>query len=130
MNVPQIPGCDGMTDWFGSWPSFHDAEILDLYLNRSGKSWVRIHVWIMTDKVDKGGYYVHERDAVVTFTMEDITDVALADFSGQNVIAGLDVARLENGYRLDLHPCYGLAGTIDARRLSVAVSPGKPPETR
>lgn len=48
-----IPGGAELLAWFGYVPSFHDAEIIDLHLNRHGPSTLRIHVWEMTGKVDE-----------------------------------------------------------------------------
>jgi hypothetical protein len=39
----EFPGTDKIIQWFGQWPSFHDAEILELHLNRTGESWIKIH---------------------------------------------------------------------------------------
>jgi len=62
----------------------------------------------------------------VTFKFENVTNLNLADFSSQNVIFGLNLERRETGYRLELSPCYGLAGYLEAERISVTVAPGKP----
>jgi hypothetical protein len=67
---------------------------------------------------------------MVDFVLEDVTDIELYDFSNQNVINSLRVetATDQNGdnvYRLILAPCYGLAGRIDAKSLSLQLSPGK-----
>ena len=115
-----------MAPWFGSWPSFHDAEILELHLHRTGRSWIKIHVWNMTDQIDGKGHYVLDKHAVVTFTLEGVTGLQVDGFSSQNVIAGLEVERLVRGFRITLHPCYGLAGTLEAAQVTVDVTPGKP----
>jgi hypothetical protein len=36
--VPDIPGADDVVKWFGYWPTFHDAQILSITLNRSGEA--------------------------------------------------------------------------------------------
>ncbi len=40
MGVPthKIAGAERVLDIFGAWPSFHDAEVLSLRLDRSGLS--------------------------------------------------------------------------------------------
>ena len=117
-----IPGSDAVTQWFGRWPSFHDAEIVSLFLARSGESVLRVYP------------YDPEHPATVEFILENVTDVELNDFSGQNVIFGLAVQRAtgQNGesvYRITLDPCYGLSGRIDAKSLRVELSPGKSPDS-
>jgi hypothetical protein len=37
----EIPGTAEFIKWFGYWPSFHDTEVLDLKLCRSGPSTIR-----------------------------------------------------------------------------------------
>ena len=124
--IPDVPGADAFAAWFGHWPSFHDAEILELHLSRDSASWLKMHTWLMTGQVGADGYYVLDKHAVVTFHMEEVTDLELAGFSGQNVIFGVEVTRTENGYRLALDPCFGLFGYLEAERMSIALSPGQP----
>lgn len=110
----QIPGSDSIHAWFGYWPDFHDAEILELHLNRTGLSWIKIYAWTMTNKT-----------AVVTFFFEKLSDVELSDFSQQNVISGLTISRSDNEIRLTMSPCYGLSGFLQGIVTKVELSPGK-----
>lgn len=110
--LPKIPGGEEVISWYGKWPSFHDAEILELHLQRTGRSWIKI-------------YNVWNKYGVVTFNMETVTDLELADFSQQNVIGGLELEESPKGIRLTMIPCYGLAGYFVAERMSVELSPGK-----
>src|SRR2546426_1097665 len=95
-SIPDLPGAGSLVAWFGEWPSFHDAEILVLHLDREGVSSLKIHVWLATDKsYELGGQGLYRRDkhAIVTFQLEEIVDLELVDFSSQNVIAGLSAER-------------------------------------
>ncbi|WP_249406579.1 Imm50 family immunity protein [Rhizobium sp. CFBP 13726] len=89
MNYSSLVGGDELLAWFGQPPTFHDAEIVSLSLNRSGVSELKVHGWIMTDEVDPRGYIVLDKHAVVTFKFTGIMDLQLDGFSSQNVIAGL-----------------------------------------
>ena len=116
-----LTGAEAVRQWFGSWPDFHDAEVISLSLARKGQSVLRVYP-----------YYPH-KPAVVDFIFENVTDIELQDFSGQNVIMslGIETATDQNGdkvYRLVLGPCYGLAGRIDAKSLRVELSPGTSPD--
>jgi hypothetical protein len=108
-SFPDIPGTDKLLQWFAGDPSFHDGEVLELHLDRSGTSWVRI----MTTY----------KPAIVTFSLEDITDLELADFSCQNVISGLALEKRDGVFRLTMGPCYGIAGFIEAKGISVDLAP-------
>lgn len=118
-NIDEIlDGTEAVVQWFGSWPSFHDAEIIYLKLARCGESVLRIYP------------YYPEKPAAVDFFLEEVTDLELADFSGQNVISSLDLEIVidqtkEKAVRLTLGPCYGLAGRIDARHVRIELVPGK-----
>jgi hypothetical protein len=119
-----IPGAAQLHAWFGYWPSFHDAEIVSLVLNRNGLSSLRLHTWHTTSQVDDRGCYIKEKHVVVSFHMEEILALALNNFSQQNVIFGLEIIEDNRGYRLILDPCYGLAGSISVRALSIELEPG------
>jgi hypothetical protein len=74
-----LHGSDAIMQWFGGWPSFHDAEIIGMNLARAGQSVLRVYP------------YYPDKPATVDFIFEEITDVELADFSGQNVISSLGI---------------------------------------
>jgi hypothetical protein len=124
--IHDLPGAQALIEWFGRRPSFHDAEVLSLSLDRTGTSCIRLHTWDLTGEVDAKGYYVHRNHVVVSFLLDDIRDLELAGFSHQNVIFSLSVARLQDGFHLCLDPCYELAGTLNARTIRVEFEPGMP----
>ena len=134
--LSEIPGGPELIAWFGHAPTFHDAEILELFLNRDGESTLRIHAWRMTDQVNEKNEFISDKHAIVTFKLHGISALQLDGFSSQNVIFGLQLRRLGSatapahadepgGYELTLEPCYGLHGVICAARLSVTVASGE-----
>lgn len=118
---PDVPGADDVVRWFGQWPSFHDAEILSVRIERGGRSVIRIHAWNPGTEKDAKGRFIREREAIVVFEFAGIKDVHLEgeDADRQNVISGLTVEKVQEGYRLGLGPCYGLAGEIVVAELTV-----------
>ena len=72
------------------------------------------------------GHLRTDKHAVVTFELKDISDLELFDFSRQNVLASLEVARDGKAVHILLHPSYGLGGRIDAGQVVVSLTPGKP----
>jgi hypothetical protein len=123
-----IEGVKNLRDWFGYWPSFHDAEVSLLHLNRSDASTLAVHTWEMTKEVDEKGFYVLAKHVVVEFVMKEVVGLSLNGFNHQNVVFGLAIERVDSGYRLTLEDCYGVAGTIDASDISIRLIPGKPRE--
>jgi hypothetical protein len=129
MNAPEreffenVAGAGELKAWFGYWPTFHDAEVLSLLLDRNGASSLRIHTWHRTNQVDGGGNYVRTKHRVVSFILESVTDCDLGAFNHQNVLNSLTVEREPEGYKLSLGPSFGLNGTITAERLKIELEP-------
>jgi len=119
--LAELPGSDKLREWFGYVPDFHDGEIIGLSLARSGPSILRVYP------------YDPKKPAVVDFIFDEITDLSLEDFSQQNVVSLLTAKRVATksfGHviRVTLGPCYGIAGTIEAKRVRIEVVPGKSPD--
>ena len=77
-------------------------------------------------EVDEKGHYVLAKHIVVEFIFESVSGLSLNGFNKQNVVFGLDIEKTDSGLRLTLDDCYGLAGSIDAERMSLRITPGKP----
>ncbi|MDP2997046.1 MAG: Imm50 family immunity protein [Bryobacterales bacterium] len=121
----QIPGyAELAVFWGGAFPSFHDSEILSLHLDRTGASHICIRLvgrrphTGMTEPVAEG-------DTIVTFLLVAIDDLELHGFSVQNVISELTLSKTESGIRLELWPCYGLAGWLDAEHVRIEFNPDR-----
>jgi len=121
--LDDIPGATELFSWFGYWPSFHDAEIVSLTLNRIGVSTLQVYAYHMTNELDDRGYYVLEKHVHVNFRMEEIFSLELFDFNLQNVIFGLILSRVEEGFEIKLDPCSGMSGTVASKRLSIDFHP-------
>jgi hypothetical protein len=125
----EIPGATEIIAWFGYWPSFHDAEVLGMELHRDGNSTIRIHTWEMTDQVNGQGVFVCIKHAIVSFVLEQVTNLHLDSFNKQNVISGLLLKQTGEGYELTLGGCYGIEGTIVADRVRIELQPGTPADS-
>jgi hypothetical protein len=125
-----IPGFGELVEWCTGWPSFHDAEIVRVDLNRRAPSRLVVHV--LGGPRPKFGPRANTKDSVppddvvVTFVLEEIEDLELNDFSHQNVLFGLRLEQEASGFQITLDPCYGLAGKITALKVSIEFTPGKP----
>jgi hypothetical protein len=121
-----LPGANALIERFGRWPSFHDAEVVSLSLNRTGASTLTIHIFRMKSEVDARGHYVCDLHTLVTFSFGEILGINLADFNHQNVISGLEIDRTGAGFEVMLHACYGLAGSIRTSSISIGFADGLP----
>jgi hypothetical protein len=116
-----VVGAAELKAWFGYWPTFHDAEVLSLALQRKGASRLRVHTWHMTNQVDECGYYV--MTVVVSFILENVADCEPGAFNHQNVLNSPRLEREPEGFKVILDPCYGLNGSVTAERRSIEPEP-------
>ena len=133
IEVPDIPGAVDVVAWFGYWPSFHDAEVLSITLDRLNASRVVVYTFESTPEVDALGSYVLAKHALVTFFLEGfpqdrwgITNTRLDFFNHQNVLSSASVNKKPGGYELVLEGCFGVDGSISAEHIRVELAPGMP----
>ena len=136
-DTPAINGVELLVDRFGSWPSFHDAEVLWIRLDRRNGFKVQgptvemlLHVFEMTSEITEDGYYRLKNHSQVHFRFEHVTELQIADFNHQNAIFGLTIVD-ETGtgwenkhYKVTFDSLYGVSGTFNCIRPEiVSVSP-------
>ncbi|MCO6512675.1 MAG: hypothetical protein J5I65_17975 [Aridibacter famidurans] len=129
-----IIGHEKVTEAFGRWPSFHDAEILRVLLERGehGKNDASstsvelvLRAWTIKNDLTGTGPYDQDNESIVHFRFEGISDLEIGGLNNQNVISGLSFELLdgsENGapvVRVDIGPCYGLAGEFRAKKAEI-----------
>jgi len=122
----EVAGAADLFRWFGYWPSFHDAEVVSIELNRTGGSFVSVHTFERTKELTASGHFVCAKHVIVRFRLQEIEILHLDDFNHQNVLWDLELHKVEKGFELLLNECYGLRGTIVAKRISIALEPGIP----
>jgi len=94
-----------LTRIFGEWPSFHDAEVIELHLWRGDvdpdrERWifpvltVKLHVHELTDQTDANGYLITLHHTLVTLRFHDVEEnVEIGGFNHQNAIYELIITR-------------------------------------
>src|ERR1700685_3432465 len=120
-----IRGSEKLTDIFGYWPSFHDAEVLDLHFWR-GRSDISkgvydfpvltlgIHLWELTKEVNTEGYLVLRHHTLTTLRFSDVHDFEMRDFNHQNSIMELTLSSHERTkppspyFAVQLVPAFGI----------------------
>jgi len=130
--LASIPGGAEVLEWFRGSPSFHDAELLRLDLNRRGAS-----LCVSVPGRRLSGLAPH--DAVITFVFKnEMIDVSIEGFSHQNVMGDMWL-RLANPSPVDsslvgvglgqgdiefeIEPCFGAFGTIRATVDKITITP-------
>lgn len=115
-----------VTDVFGRWPSFHDAEVHRVVLAREGSRpsvELLLHGWVMTSEVTPSGHYKLEHQSLVHFRFEQVSDLQLDGLNHQNVLSGLELDLIEGQelrqLAVELGHCYGLSGSFKALHAKV-----------
>lgn len=126
-----MPGGRELIAHFGFVPSFHDAEIIKLDLQRRGPSTIALQYWKTSPDADS---------CIVEIVMGQVVDVVLDGFSQQNVVGDVcflipapvrpdrerlyfPTTRRENEIEIVISPCYGLEGFIRCLDVSFVVGP-------
>lgn len=93
----KIQNSNLLTDIFGKFPSFHDAEVLEMTLIRgevhsfSPTLKTLIYVREMTSQVDENNKYILINHVIVEFHFSKIVDIELVNFNFQNVLQSLAI---------------------------------------
>jgi Immunity protein 50 len=96
--MPDIENREALTRVFGYWPSFHDAEILSIHLDREGQSGysgptleAKVHLFKMTSEVDERGSYVLRHHTLAKLRFLQVDNFKAEGFNQQNILWGLDI---------------------------------------
>jgi hypothetical protein len=119
-----------LTSIFGGWPSFHDAEVLRVSLDRSGSEGPTldavIHVFEMTSEVDPKGYYVLTHHTELSLRFTEVVLSRCQWFNHQNVLSSLEVEELNPSehegrcFRVTMPSTYGLEAEFECKRAIVS----------
>ncbi len=86
-----------VTNVFGYWPGFHDAEVRKLELKVTDDFVVGpdliadIHAFEMTREVSSSGHYVLRNHVLVTIRFRGIDNLEIGGFNNQNALMGLRI---------------------------------------
>ncbi|NJK93482.1 MAG: hypothetical protein HC904_17705 [Blastochloris sp.] len=113
-----------VTDFYGYWPSFHDAEVHSISINRDAILFedvsdvileLVVHCFQMTQTVKEDGYFELVKHSFVHFEFKEVDDVALAHFNHQNAIYELGFSGNQEGrFKVSIDGAHGLDGSFTA----------------
>ena len=130
MNIEdKIEDSQLLTDIFGRFPSFHDAEVMSVKLERKEKRRLptlelTIHVFEMTAVVVNGSY-VLKNHTLVTFLFEEIDGLTLEGFNHQNTLQGLQITDISNRqleslkFEVSIDGNFGLEGEFACKTIKI-----------
>lgn len=131
-----IVGSEKLTNIFGRWPSFHDAEVHELHFERGHidtdakvyefpRLTVKLHLWLLTNEVNQKGYYVLTNHTLLTMRFCDVDNFKMEGFNHQNAIFGLEIEQKsrEEGptpyFAVTFDPSFGIGATFTCRRIEI-----------
>ena len=131
-----IEGSENITDLFGYWPSFHDAEIINFHLWRGDvdpdqNKWifpvitVLVHLWELTNQVGPDGYLICRHETLATLRFHNVDKLQVAGLNQQNAIFGLYIERKEREsgpspyFTVSFEPAHGIDATFECLRIEV-----------
>ena len=118
-----IPGAAELTEWYGGYPGFHDANAT-IQLFEDGTALLKISGHKMTDRVDEKGFFILEKHFVATFFFNELVSLSLSDFlPGHAILFQLDIVKSGDVFEVQFESSYGFCGSIHARKLSVRFEP-------
>jgi hypothetical protein len=127
--MDRIKNKEALIDIFGRWPSFHDAEIISIYLDRDGGAGpfleAKIHLFEMTDQVEDNGAYVLRHHTLVTFRFAKVVMGEVKWFNHQNVIACMSIDEVKpdqnNGcsFNVSIESSYGCEASFECREVMI-----------
>lgn len=127
MNSPnlekEIAGSEMLTSIFRGWPSFHDAEITEIHLERGRVNQdtetfefpvltVKLVLWNLTSRVSANGYLETEQHTLAILQFSYVENLTMSGFNYQNAIMGLQIARQRSEgrteFKVSFDPAFGM----------------------
>jgi hypothetical protein len=127
-----ILGSDRLVSLYGKWPSFHDAEVLRVTLDRAGHPvatgptlTVELYAFEVSSRLADDGTYARAKEAVVTLAFRGVALLDLAGFNEQNALFSVTIDDLrERGlervaFDVAFSASYGMAATFQCAEIEV-----------
>ncbi len=103
-DIGPIDGAEQLVAVFGYWPTFHDAEVLWLQIDRRAageESYgptleALVHAFEMTTDVGPDGYFVLRHHVLVHLRFCEVVELRLDGFNHQNALSGIDFSDLQD----------------------------------
>jgi hypothetical protein len=123
----RIAGAEKLLAVFGKWPSFHDAEVVRINLDRRSPDSEHepilealIHTWEMTREIDAAGFYGTRHHALVHLRFRGFDELQLEGFNHQNVLFDLSISDVKDRqadqlyFQVEFNPSHGLGALFCA----------------
>jgi len=130
-----VANAEKVTAIYGTWPTFHDAEVLSLHLDRGViptiEPFMLVRVWtfkVHRDQIDSHGYYRRADYSIVTFRFDRPDELSIDGFNHQNVLSCIDLKLVDGIVHVVIDGIFGIHAAFRCSRVSVdAVEVPQPP---
>jgi hypothetical protein len=136
IDISFIEGREKIINIFGYWPTFHDAEIVELHLWRGDVDpelnkyifpilTVKIHLFEMSEKTNSDGIFDFSKHTLATLRFHDVVDdFKLSGFNHQNAIMALTFTVQKRGelkpyLQVEFEPAFGMGAFFKCFRIEV-----------
>jgi len=131
-----IEGSDKLTSIFGYWPSFHDAEVIEIHFWRGDVDTdngqyvfpvltAKLHLWDSMGEVNSEGYFVLHHHTLARLRFYDVDGFKMEGFNHQNAILGLRATPQERSegtspsFDVLFDPAFGMGASFRCSRIEV-----------
>jgi len=119
MDVPTyILNNAAVVNFFGCWPSFHDAEVPAYEARPEADSLsFTLHTWQGTGEVDAKGFFVRLNHALVSFRFTGVHNAEMDKFKSENILFGMEFFPSDDlaSFRVLLDSVMDMSGCFSAR---------------
>lgn len=88
----RVPGAIQVVDWYGRWPTFHDAFLADIVLSTWQPCMLRVHL-----SKGLGGPFIEDNEGIVTLYIEPPSAYQMEGTSPGGPLLGLTMYQHPNG---------------------------------
>jgi hypothetical protein len=134
--MEKIRNSEALVSIFGYWPSFHDAEVVRIRLDRGDAADPQgeprkpsleadIHVFEMTDEVTEEGFYALRKHTLATLAFHGIDELELEGFNVQNALFGIGLEDISDRqlevlkWRVTIDSSFGLSATFMCEEIEI-----------
>jgi hypothetical protein len=122
IDIQAIENYQAVLQRFGAWPSFHDAEIHSVLMDRTRPDGpyleMRIHVHTVKAEPDREGRYI-DKQAMVTMRFSRMESEEIVGFNEQNSIFDMDMQCDQDHIKVEISSSYGCAGSFTCKHVAI-----------
>jgi Immunity protein 50 len=119
-----VSNYQALLDHFGYWPSFHDANVISYAGPTAERQTVDLvlHAWETTSEVDPQGYYIMQKNVLVTFRFAGVHSARLERFDSGNILFGMSITRSgdADSFHVELDSVMDMSGDFSASSGEIA----------